>query len=454
MYGCNRCRYFFHKSCLDRLKPEVQSFFHPCPLLINHLIHPCTLLFLTTRISHCCDKCGEDIISRIEFRCHKCYFYLHVKCALLPTVDSEDAKEIQHFSHPHPLALIENHKDFNNEPQCVACVETCLAPTTAFRCSRRSCNHFFLHKSGALKLPCLRPHINHPSHPQHKLTIASLPYNDEIRPCGACYMGFDSCLIAYSCPKDRYGCGFNLHLDCSKLEPSFVLDGHNHFLTLIEKVADMTCHFCGANCCNFILRCLECDINIHIQCLPSAPKTISHKSHLHPLLFTNAYNSDDEFYCDVCEEKRNKRELIYFCEECRFIAEVKCVLSAVLPFLRKKYFWSSEEEFSNEEEFSSEEEQDEEEISKEDVREEAKSFLEIPKLHVEKILLNCIRLNERQHILEVEMKEGKAEMNKLKTEFEKANHLLETLTEGYPDLLSSLVRDNLHWRDLIIRSKV
>ncbi|TYI01255.1 hypothetical protein ES332_A11G188800v1 [Gossypium tomentosum] len=126
----------------------------------------------------------------------------------------------------------------------------------------------------------------------------------------------------------------------------------------------------------------------------------------------------------------------------------------VLPFLRKKYIWSSEEEFSNEEEFSSEEEQDEEEISKEDVREEAKSFLEIPKLHVEKILLNCIRLNERQHILEVEMKERKAEMNKLKTEFEKANHLLETLTEGYPDLLSSLVRHNLHWRDLIIRSKV
>ncbi|KAB2057561.1 hypothetical protein ES319_A11G177200v1 [Gossypium barbadense] len=136
----------------------------------------------------------------------------------------------------------------------------------------------------------------------------------------------------------------------------------------------------------------------------------------------------------------------------------------VLPILRKKYIWSSEEKFSNEEEFLSEEEQDEEEISKEDVSEEAKSFLEIPKLHVEKILLNCIRLNERQHILEVEMKERKADVaemkerkakkNELKAEYEKANHLLETLTEGYPDLLSSLERDNLHWRDLIIRSKV
>ncbi|MBA0878432.1 hypothetical protein Goshw_022663 [Gossypium schwendimanii] len=402
-------------------------------------------------------------------------FYPSACQMCLPTVDSEDAKEFQHFSHPHPLALIENHKAFNNEPRCVACVETCLAPTPTFRCSRRSCNHFFLHKSCALKLPYLPAHIvQPPSHPQHPLTITSLPYNDEIRTCGACNRGFDSCLIAYSCQEDR--CGFNLHLDCSKLEPSFFLDGHGHFLTLFEKVADMTCHFCGANCCNFILRCVRCDINIHIQCLPSAPKTISHKAHLHPLQFTQspledelnseeeAYNSEDDFYCDVCEQKRNKRELIYFCAECRFIAEAKCVISAVLPLLRKNMIWSNEEqneeEFSseeeqNEEEFSSEEEQHEEEISKEDVSDEAKSFLEIPKLHVEKILLNCIRLNERQHLLEVEMKEGKAEMKELKAEFEKANHLLEILTEGYSDnMLISLVRDDLHCRDLIICSKM
>ncbi|TYJ10029.1 hypothetical protein E1A91_A11G179900v1 [Gossypium mustelinum] len=317
-YGCTECKFFLHKSCMTSIPRQ----------LINHLIHPCTLLFLTNPNSFRCDKCGEDVFSRIQFSCRPCYFDLHAKCALLPTVDSEDAKEIQHFSHPHPLALIENHKDFNNEPRCVACVETCLAPTPTFRCSRRSCNHFFLHKSCALKLPYL---------PTNAWGVVAKAEACEWRPVrgvhargevkrrqlqsmrlGACRRGFDSSFMAYSCREDD--CGFNLHLDCSKLEPSFVLDGHDHFLTLIEKVAAMTCHFCGANCCNFILRCLECDINIHIQCLPSAPKTISHKSHLHPLLLTKstleyelnskeeAYNSEDEFYCDVCEQKRNKRE--------------------------------------------------------------------------------------------------------------------------------------------------
>ncbi|KAG4120913.1 hypothetical protein ERO13_D11G172150v2 [Gossypium hirsutum] len=94
----------------------------------------------------------------------------------------------------------------------------------------------------------------------------------------------------------------------------------------------------------------------------------------------------------------------------------------VLTLLRKNMICSNEEE-QNEEEFSSEEEQHEEEISKED---EGKA----------------------------EMKERKAKMKELKAEFEKANHLLEILTEGYSDLLISLVREDLYWRDLIICSKV
>ncbi|XWS49695.1 hypothetical protein CRYUN_Cryun12cG0025300 [Craigia yunnanensis] len=62
---------------------------------------------------------------------------------------------------------------------------------------------------------------------------------------------------------------------------------------------------------NFVLRRVLCNFNMHFQCHPSIPKTIEHKCHIHSLSLTkspfafelnsdeDAYNSDDEFYCDV-----------------------------------------------------------------------------------------------------------------------------------------------------------
>ncbi|KAK8316007.1 hypothetical protein V6Z11_A13G010900 [Gossypium hirsutum] len=327
-YGCMECKFFLHKSCMKSIPRQ----------LINHRIHPCTLIFITYPFWYECDCCGERIFSHMSFSCGACDLNLHVKCALFPTIDSEDAKEIQHFSHPQTLALVQNDEEYGNEPRCVACAQICLAPAPTFRCSR-SRDHFFLHKSCYVKLPYKSYKLKHPSHPDHPLTIKSLPYNDHIRTCDACFRGIDSTLLAYSCQKSE--CKFNLHLDCYKLLPSITFSGHQHLLTLIEKTADVTCHLCGVNCHNFVLRCVPCDINIHFQCHPSAPETIKHKSHLHPLTLTNSpfefeLNSDEEeeeFYCDVCEQKRNQRELIYYCTECKFIAEIKCVFSEVLLLL-------------------------------------------------------------------------------------------------------------------------
>ncbi|KAG4164364.1 hypothetical protein ERO13_A13G010651v2, partial [Gossypium hirsutum] len=325
-YGCMECKFFLHKSCMKSIPRQ----------LINHRIHPCTLIFnITSPYYHFeCDCCGERIDFRM-FSCRACNFDLHVKCAIFPTIDNEDAKEIKHFCHPHTLALVKNDEEYGSEPRCVACAEICLAPTPTFRCSR-SCNHFFLHQSCGVKLPYKTYKIKHPSHPKHPLTITSLPYNDHIRTCDVCFRGIDSTLLADSCRESE--CKFNLHLDCYNVLLSIMFSGHQHLLTLLEKTPDLSCHLCGVNCCNFVLRCVSCDINMHLQCLPSAPKTIKHKSHLHPLTLTNSpfeyeLNSNeenDEFYCDVCEQKRNQRELIYYCAECKFIAEVKCVILEVL----------------------------------------------------------------------------------------------------------------------------
>ncbi|PPR84196.1 hypothetical protein GOBAR_AA36515 [Gossypium barbadense] len=367
--------------------------------LINHRIHPCTLIFITYPYEYDeCDCCGEHIVSGMKFYCNICDLNLHVKCALFPTIDSEDAKEIKHFCHPHTLALVENDEEYGSEPRCVACTEICLPPTPTFRCSR-SCKHFFLHQSCVVKLPYKSYTIKHPSHPTHPLIITSRPYNDHIRTCGVCFRSIDSTLLAYSCR--GYECKFNLHLDCYNVLPSITFSGHEHILNLLEKSPNVTCYLCGVNCRNFVLRCVSCDINIHLQCLPSAlqclpsaPKTIKHKSHLHPLTLTkspfeyelNLDEEDDEFYCDICEQKRNQRELIYYCAECKFIAEVKCVISEVLSL-------------------SFEDNLFEKEIPKNHVIE---AYPKIQKWQLENLLLKRIRLHEGQLVLEAKMKQLEA----------------------------------------------
>ncbi|KAK8316002.1 hypothetical protein V6Z12_A13G012600 [Gossypium hirsutum] len=261
-YGCRYCPYFLHKSCLDEHKAEVQCFFHPCPLTIS--TQSKADCFKDEVICSICEElCSSSSSSNSTYGCMECKFScgacdlnLHVKCALFPTIDSEDAKEIQHFSHPHTLALVQNNEEYGSEPRCVACAQICLPPAPTFRCSR-SCNHFFLHKSCYVKLPYKSINFKHPFHPGHSLTITSLPYNHHIRTCYACCRGIDSTLLAYSCRESE--CKFNLHLDCYKPLPSITFSGHQHPLTLLEKTADVTCHLCGVNCRNFILRCLPCD---------------------------------------------------------------------------------------------------------------------------------------------------------------------------------------------------
>ncbi|KAH1030445.1 hypothetical protein J1N35_042619 [Gossypium stocksii] len=188
-YGCVECKFFIHKSCMKSIPRQ----------LINHRIHPCTLILIADHFySYGCACCSGRIVSKIRLSCERCLFDLHVKCALFPTIDSEDAKEIQHFCHPHTLALVQNDKEYGSEPRCVACAQICLPPAPTFRCSR-SCSHFFLHKSCYVKLPYNSYQIKHPFHPDHPLTITSLPYNDHIRTCDACCRGIGTTLLAYSC---------------------------------------------------------------------------------------------------------------------------------------------------------------------------------------------------------------------------------------------------------------
>ncbi|KAK3228836.1 hypothetical protein Dsin_000717 [Dipteronia sinensis] len=87
---------------------------------------------------------------------------------------------------------------------------------------------------------------------------------------------------------------------------------------------------CGSICKGSFYRCVECDMNIHLECIP-LPRAINHKCHCHPLTLTNSVNKDvfGEYYCcdiDACETEINPDYHAYCCEECIYIALIECVI--------------------------------------------------------------------------------------------------------------------------------
>ncbi|GLT37116.1 hypothetical protein SLA2020_114510 [Shorea laevis] len=315
IYGCKTCNFFLHHSCMDIPRKIDQHQFHPEHSLV-----------LFTKSSYKCQGCDKDCRLGLAYRCELCYFMLDVECAFLPTANCEGAKRIRHVYHHHPLELCEI------EDGCQACCGVCREnyPGPHFVCHR--CN-FFLHYSCAIDL--LPQTIqDHPFHPNHSLNIKSYN-NPSYCFCFAC--GNDETNVVGYCCVD---CSqFQMHLHCSKLTPSIKFGSHWHLFTLFKKLGQPGyCFLCKSFCKSFFLRCVICNITLHLQCHPLAPKTLKHKHHRHPLSLTKSpldsdleyYGSADENYCDFCELRRPASDPVYYCKECDLSADIRCFILQVL----------------------------------------------------------------------------------------------------------------------------
>ncbi|GLT45711.1 hypothetical protein SLA2020_195240 [Shorea laevis] len=316
IYGCKKCNFFLHHSCMDIPREINQHQFHP-----NHS------LVLFTKSSYKCKGCDKDC-SGLAYNCQACLFELDVECALLPTTNCEGAKRIQHVYHHHPLELCEIED--GHEAHCWACREN--SPGPHYVCHR--CN-FFLHQSCSIDL--LPQTIqDHPFHPKHCLKILKIEsYNEEGFGCRACGK-YESNVLGYCCVDCP---DFKFHLDCSKLTPSVKYGSHRHLFTLFQKIGSAGfCLICKYYCESFFLRCVSCDITLHLQCHQLAPKTLKHKHHRHSLFLTKSpldsdleyYGYRREYYCDFCELPRPAEDPVYYCEECDLSADIRCFFSQVL----------------------------------------------------------------------------------------------------------------------------
>ncbi|XP_038716388.1 uncharacterized protein LOC120009764 [Tripterygium wilfordii] len=95
-----------------------------------------------------------------------------------------------------------------------------------------------------------------------------------------------------------------------------------------EPISNTPTYQCNRVCDGSFYRCLECNYSIHLECLP-IPTTVKHKYHSHPLTLIDSFVEDDsgDYYCDACENERNPRHHVYYCEKCTYVIHIECLLS-------------------------------------------------------------------------------------------------------------------------------
>ncbi|KAL5562688.1 hypothetical protein UlMin_032435 [Ulmus minor] len=321
MYSCHICwAYRIHKSCV-----------HAMPHTIHHSFHRDHNLTPSLSKKFQCFSCKEEFHRVSSFQCSECDFFLCIECALKPDIcDRNEGQNGNLICHEQPMRVEE--KKHEDGIECYACHLPCSGPT--FTC--KTCNYFF-HNS-CLELP---PQIHYPSHPQHPLRrhMAS-PGQSTITKCKACNRSYPFFII-FQCKE----CEFAICIDCTSLKPTIKHQDHIHSLCLMEETYKNSADWCDGydtycrkgvvinnEFMKYMLRCVECDFSLHLLC-GRLPFFIKHECHLHLLTLVDSLVEDDleEYYCDICEKKRDPRICIYYCAECRYIAHLNCVISKVCP---------------------------------------------------------------------------------------------------------------------------
>ncbi|KAL5537467.1 hypothetical protein UlMin_044700 [Ulmus minor] len=302
------------------------------PQELNHSFHHHTLFYCDWAYPYYCDSCHKHFGWVPRYCCRECpFFRLDVGCGLMEAIRCEGQEHIEHFSHQHPMPVVEI--DPQHHIQCFACQSLCSGP--AYAC--RACE-YFLHKSCA-HLP--REIQQHPAHSFHPLFLRVQHFwsftcnicqkqkkNTFIYDCKQCPNAFQMCVKCYY----------------ATIRPSIKYRYHEHLLCFIEgyydhithcKASDNYCHQPNASddlhhLTNSVFLCLNCDFKIHFICGP-LPSTIKHECHIHPLILVDSIEANfEEYYCDVCEFQRNPRTRVYYCKDCQYIAHPHCVTSEIV----------------------------------------------------------------------------------------------------------------------------
>ncbi|KAM7497021.1 hypothetical protein LguiA_021435 [Lonicera macranthoides] len=226
---------------------------------------------------------------------------------------------LDHFSHDHPLMLVDEaskEDDDKDEVVCNGCHKPIL--DSAYTCSK--CD-YFLHEKCA-QLP---KEILHPKHLEHPLTLVSrLPYKGSECICNVCHRGGWR-WFTYRCSL----CEFDIDMICATEERVVEHESHPHPLTILHQKVPFECDACGMEDRDSSYFCSTCEFWIHKSCY-SSPSTFKHGDHDHPLqlnYFLPYNNRRLKYKCDVCKGKLHPNYWVYNCDRCRYFVHIKCAKS-------------------------------------------------------------------------------------------------------------------------------
>ncbi|CAK9156766.1 unnamed protein product [Ilex paraguariensis] len=265
--------------------------------MITHKSHEHPLAFLLRPTSFFCNLCRMEHKDS-SYVCVTCQFWIHKRCALLPTT-------ISRTDHHHPLILEKLDKFTQFDTDCYICDERINRFYWAYYCFRCRCSIHVKCSSTSSSTPLRDLESEIMDQKDHDLDVLHLPMN---------------CFVEH------------LLLEKIEDEPMISHWSHEHQLTLFKVQNDnetnndntILCDSCVQPISHPFYCCTQCVYFLHLNCA-NLPPQIQHPLHQHPIQLSNF----SEFYrltgCEACESYNNG--FFYKCDTCKsFAIDVKCAL--------------------------------------------------------------------------------------------------------------------------------
>ncbi|XP_074361430.1 uncharacterized protein LOC141701697 [Apium graveolens] len=317
-YVCTTCQFWIHKSC------ATSPFIIPDPPYHHHPLH----LVYSIPDEHRyfpreCNICSKFVqINFWMYYCHKCTYFVHMKCAT-----SSDIMSLANESEADDL---DKYPDLVQFPLPS---EESLFELITTQCCKLQVN-FQGEDESNLPLSTIpddpdiiEEHWSHKNHPLEQLQFTMSVNDDDddddddnndsrVLICDGCIEPITaSCPSYYACIK----CQFFLHAFCATKLPEKLPIGACGFHpqhSLVLKHMYMFYNFWICRVCDyfgngFYYKCEACDIRIHIRCA-FLPTRIRYKSHKHHSLVQRPFSGSRcsvtnfnislgvEYACETC----------------------------------------------------------------------------------------------------------------------------------------------------------